>query len=83
MKKRLIAFGCYALFWIIYFFVARLFFILVQYHSSFQNSIGELLGTFWHGSKLDISTTGYYLLVPILLLLFQESILMKDGTGVF
>jgi phosphoglycerol transferase MdoB-like AlkP superfamily enzyme len=66
MKKRLIAFGCYALFWLIFFFAARLFFILVQYHSSFQNSIGDLLGTFWHGSKLDVSTIGYYLLVPML-----------------
>jgi len=66
MKKRFIAFGCYALFWLTFFFTARLFFILVQYHSSFQNSIGELLGTFWHGSKLDISTVGYYLLVPML-----------------
>jgi phosphoglycerol transferase MdoB-like AlkP superfamily enzyme len=38
----------------------------MQYHSSFQNSIGDLLGTFWHGAKLDISTTGYYLLLPLL-----------------
>jgi phosphoglycerol transferase MdoB-like AlkP superfamily enzyme len=47
--------------------MARLFFILTQYHSSFQNSIVELLGTFWHGAKLDISTTGYYLIIPLLL----------------
>jgi len=66
MKKRLIAIGSYALFWLVFFFMARLFFIFMQYHSSFQNSIGELLGTFWHGAKLDISTTGYYLLVPLL-----------------
>jgi phosphoglycerol transferase MdoB-like AlkP superfamily enzyme len=25
------------------------------------------LGTFWHGAKLDISTTGYYLLIPLLI----------------
>src|SRR5664280_1089215 len=66
MKKRFIAFGCYTLFWLTFFFAARLFFILVQYHSSFQNSISDLLKTFWHGSKLDISTIGYYLLVPML-----------------
>ncbi len=46
--------------------MARLFFILFQYHSSFQYSIGELLGTFWHGAKLDISTTGYFLILPLL-----------------
>ena len=66
MKKRLIAIICYALFWLAFFFVARLFFILVQYHSSFQCSIGELLRTFLHGAKLDISTIGYYLLIPML-----------------
>ena len=67
MQKRLIAFGCYALFWLGFFFIARLFFIFVQYHSAFQNSIGDLLGTFWHGVKLDISTIGYYLLIPMLI----------------
>ncbi len=66
MKKRLIAISCYTLFWLAFFFMARLFFIFMQYHSSFQNSIGDLLGTFWHGAKLDISTTGYYLLLPLL-----------------
>ena len=66
MKKRLIAIGYYILFWLSFFFIARLFFIIFQYHSSFQNSIGELLGTFWHGAKLDISTIGYYLIVPLL-----------------
>jgi phosphoglycerol transferase MdoB-like AlkP superfamily enzyme len=66
MQKRLIAISCYALFWLAFFFLARLFFISVQYHSSFQNSIAGLLGTFWHGLKLDISTTGYYMLLPLL-----------------
>jgi phosphoglycerol transferase MdoB-like AlkP superfamily enzyme len=27
------------------------------------------LGTFWHGAKLDFSTTGYYLLIPFLLII--------------
>jgi phosphoglycerol transferase MdoB-like AlkP superfamily enzyme len=66
MKKRLIAIGSYALFWLAFFFMARLFFILMQYHSSFQNTLWDLSGTFWHGSKLDISTAGYYLIIPIL-----------------
>ena len=68
MQKRLIAVFSYALFWLAFFFMARLFFILVQYHSSFQNSFSDLSGTFVHGIKLDISTTGYYLLIPLLLI---------------
>ena len=66
MQKRLIALSCYAIFWLVFFFFARMFFISLQYHNAFQNSFGELLATFWHGSQLDISTTGYYLLVPVL-----------------
>jgi phosphoglycerol transferase MdoB-like AlkP superfamily enzyme len=67
MQKRLIVFGSYALFWLAFFFIARLFFILFQYHPAFQNSIGDLLATFWHGAKLDISTIGYFLLIPLLI----------------
>jgi phosphoglycerol transferase MdoB-like AlkP superfamily enzyme len=69
MLKRVISFSYYALFWLVFFFIARLFFIFVQFQSSFQNSICGLFGTFWHGVKLDISTIGYYLLVPMLVAL--------------
>jgi phosphoglycerol transferase MdoB-like AlkP superfamily enzyme len=69
MKKRLTSIFFYALFWLAFFFVARLFFILFQNHSAFQNSIGSLLRTFWYGAKLDISTVGYYLLIPVLFLI--------------
>ena len=69
MKKRLIALCYYTIFWMVFFIIARLFFISVQFHSAFQNSLGELLATFWHGVKLDISTTGYYLLIPVLIVI--------------
>lgn len=68
MKKRIVAIIYYAIFWLTFFFFARLYFLFMQNHSAFQNNIGELLGTFWHGSKLDISTTGYYLLIPLLIM---------------
>lgn len=67
MKKRLIAIALYALYWLIFFFAARLFFILVQYHSSFHYSAGDLFLTFFHGIKLDISSIGYYLIIPVLM----------------
>ncbi len=66
MKKRIIALASYSIFWLFYFFIARLIFIVFQHEIAFNNSTGELLATFWHGSKLDISTTGYYLLIPVL-----------------
>ena len=69
MKRRLIAIGFYTLFWLSFFFIARLFFILMQFNSSSQCSVFELSGTFIYGIKLDISTTGYYLLVPLLVII--------------
>ena len=69
MKRRLVALIYYTLFWLSFFFIARLFFIFMQYNSSVQNSVTELSGTFIHGIKLDISTIGYYLLIPLLVLL--------------
>ena len=71
MKKRLIALGVYSLFWLVFFVFARLFFILVQYKSSFKNDVTELILTFLNGMKLDISTTGYYLLIPALLIILS------------
>ena len=69
MKRRLIAIGFYTLFWLSFFFIARLFFILMQFNSSSQCSVFELSGTFIYGIKLYISTTGYYLLVPLLVII--------------
>jgi phosphoglycerol transferase MdoB-like AlkP superfamily enzyme len=67
MKKRFIALIFYSVFWMVFFIIARFFFIFYQYHDAFQNGLGELTATFWHGAKLDISTTGYYLLIPFLM----------------
>ena len=67
MLKRVVSIICYALFWLVFFSVARLFFILVQHHSAFQNSFADLIGTFGHGIKLDISTTGYFMILPLML----------------
>jgi phosphoglycerol transferase MdoB-like AlkP superfamily enzyme len=69
MKKRLIALCSYAFFWFVFFFFARLFFILMQFNQSRHFSLSGLSGTFLHGLKLDVSTTGYFLLIPVLLLI--------------
>jgi len=67
MFKRVVSIICYALFWLVFFSIARLFFILVQHHSAFQNSFVDLIGTFGHGIKLDISTTGYFMILPLMM----------------
>ncbi len=67
MIKRLKALGFFAIFWLLFFVTARLIFIVSQFSNSFQNKTGEIFGAFTHGAALDISTTGYYLLLPVLL----------------
>jgi phosphoglycerol transferase MdoB-like AlkP superfamily enzyme len=44
-------------------------FIALGFYSIFWMFVfvfARLLSTFWHGAQLDISTTGYYLLIPVL-----------------
>jgi phosphoglycerol transferase MdoB-like AlkP superfamily enzyme len=67
MLKRVVSIICYSFFWLVFFSIARLFFILVQHHSAFRNSFVDLIGTFGHGIKLDISTTGYFMILPLML----------------
>lgn len=50
----------------VFFLFARMYFIISQSSDAFKFSFGELFATFWNGSSLDISTTGYYLLIPVL-----------------
>jgi len=69
MRKRLVALSFYAGFWLLFFIFARIFFISAQLHSASQETIGGILGTFWHGSRLDFSTIGYYLLLPLLFII--------------
>lgn len=65
MKKRLTAFAAYFVFWILFFFVARLIFIFSQSSQSFHSGFGLLAGTFLHGMKLDISATAYIFVIPV------------------
>ena len=69
MKKRLISLCVYSLFWLALFIFARAFFIIAQYKTSFGFQAGELAATFFHGLKLDISTTAYYLALPALFII--------------
>jgi len=69
MKKRLTAIVVYVLFWLIFFFTARLFFILTHLREAFQFNPVSLAATFTHGIQLDISAVGYVLVLPILLMI--------------
>lgn len=72
MKQRLKVFGIYALYWIAYFVLARLFFLLYEYSFSFQLSLKEWILVFINGLRMDLSTVGYILAVVGLLLVFTS-----------
>ena len=69
MKKRLTAVLYYALFWLVFFFAARLFFIITHFQESSHYGFGAIAATFIHGIRLDISATGYIFLLPLLLMI--------------
>ena len=69
MKRRLTALFLYAIFWLLFFFTARAYFILTHFHEAFEFGAGTLLATFTHGIRLDISATAYIFIFPVLLLI--------------
>lgn len=66
MKKRFTAFSFYALFWILFFLFARVFFILTHFSEASRFDYGTMVATFTHGIKLDISATAYLFIFPML-----------------
>ena len=67
MIKRLKSIACYSIFWLGFFIIARVFFLIIQYKEVLLNKPLVILGTFWHGFQMDVSVTGYVLLIPLLL----------------
>jgi phosphoglycerol transferase MdoB-like AlkP superfamily enzyme len=69
MRRRITALLAYALFWLAFFYFARLFFLIIQHKEASAFSLGILAGTFTHGIKLDLSATAYILVIPMLIML--------------
>lgn len=65
MKKFLKATAIYGLYWLVYFFLARFIFLLAQFRETIQYTPSEILQTYFHGFRLDLSATGYILLPPV------------------
>jgi phosphoglycerol transferase MdoB-like AlkP superfamily enzyme len=68
MKQQLLGFLKYFLFWMIFFWVAKAFFLLWNFEITSQLSLIELFGIFGYGLKMDVSTACYLLVMPGLLM---------------
>lgn len=66
MKRRLVALGAFVLFWLVFFFFARMYFILTHSAEAFPFGVMTLVSAFTHGIKLDVSAASYILIVPLL-----------------
>jgi phosphoglycerol transferase MdoB-like AlkP superfamily enzyme len=77
MLKSFAVFGRYFLFWIIFFFIERLVFLSYYSERISYLGINEIISTFWHALRLDISMAGYISAIPAIFyisLLFLPSV---------
>ena len=70
MKKRLLFFAGYFLFWVLFCWVARWLFLIYNHHFSFSLSGGEWFSVFLHGTRMDASFTGYIAFITAVILAF-------------
>src|SRR5687768_259315 len=76
MRQRLLVLGYIAIFWLIFEVVIRALFLLYNHDLSAQLGTAEILGTFMHGLKMDISLLGYFMMASSLILAI--SMLLKN-----
>ncbi len=86
-NKRIVIYLYYLLFWLFYFEVSRIYFILFNLKEASQNSFGDILLTFIHGFKLDISVVSYigFFAIPIFIIsaFLKSSKFLKISLGIF
>ncbi|UII30022.1 LTA synthase family protein [Fulvivirga ulvae] len=70
MKERVKAFFSYGLFWVIFFLMARVLFLAYNFDRTLEMSVGDVLLSILHGLRLDMSATGYFMLLPGLFIVF-------------
>ena len=72
MKKRLLFFAGYFLFWVLFCWIARLIFLIYNHPLSFSLTGGEWFLVFLHGTRMDASLAGYIALMAALILAFTS-----------
>lgn len=68
MKARLRFLFFYIAFWLLIFILTKIAFLLYQHHESFTLPVIDWFRIVFHGFKLDVSATGYILLLPSFIL---------------
>lgn len=71
MKKILIVFFKYFLFWLFYFLLSKIIFLIYNFNLSGSLTFAEITGIFFHGIKMDISLVSYLMVFPGIVLSFS------------
>ena len=66
--NQIVRFVKYFIFWVIFFWLAKVLFLISNFEQTSQLSMSEVFGIFGYGIKMDISTACYLLVIPGLLL---------------
>ncbi|WP_372775806.1 LTA synthase family protein [Mangrovibacterium sp.] len=64
MRKIVVAFLKYYLFWVLFLTAFKVFFVIYNYQSVADLPIADFLGIFRHGIKMDWSVAGYFSMMP-------------------
>ena len=68
LANQIVRFFKYFIFWMIFFWLAKVFFLVSNFEQTSQLAASEILGIFGYGLKMDVSTVCYLLVMPGLLL---------------
>ena len=71
MKKILLIFVKYYLFWLFYFLIAKFIFLLYNFNLTCSLEFSEISGVFFHGFKMDLSLVSYLMVFPGIVLAFS------------
>jgi phosphoglycerol transferase MdoB-like AlkP superfamily enzyme len=66
LKTRLILIAKYFLYWLLFFVICRLLFLFYEWPLSKNLGVIDWFNILWHGIPMDLSATGYLLLLPCL-----------------
>lgn len=74
MKQRLFYILWLYLFFLVFSFFSRITFFIFNIQLTADASFNEILLSFWHGLRLDLSASAYLMIVPMLLLIISSVI---------
>lgn len=90
MQSRIKAFLTYGLFWLLFFIVARNIFLIYHADKTAELSFIDILLANLHGLRLDLSMSGYLMLIPAVFFIVTSffsgrilDLLLKIYTGIF